>query len=198
MTADAAPPPTPPTPPPAAPADRIDRARLIGGLVLVIVGALFLVGRFVRVELGVPTWPLWILVPGVGLVVAGLLTGGRQGLGFVVPGTIVATVGAILWVQELTDSYATWAYAWALVAPGSVGLAMLLQGIAGRDPHLRDDGVRTLLTGIGLFVGFGVFFEGVIGLSGERWAGLDALLPAAAIGLGALLVALSVLRRPSR
>lgn len=184
-----------PTVPPTAPAPSeprprgIDRGALVGGIVLVALGLGFLAVQVVDVE--VETWPLFIIIPGVALFLASFAVGGREGLGLAIPGAIVATVGAVLWVQETYDLYETWAYAWALVAPGAVGLAMLVYGLFRGDGELAGNGVRTLLVGIGLFLGFALFFEGVIGLSGDRFADLDTVLPIAVIGLGALLVVLS-------
>jgi hypothetical protein len=117
----------------------------------------------------------------------------RGGLGLAIPGTIITIVGLILWVQAVYDLYATWTYAWALVAPTGPGLAMLLYGLVHRDRELVGDGLRTTVVGLALFLGFALFFEGVLGLSGEPIANLDEVLPYAAIGLGVLLVVLSFL-----
>jgi hypothetical protein len=101
-------------------------------------------------------------------------------------------VGLVLWVQDTYDAYATWAYAWALVAPTGPGLGMLLYGLVRGDGELARDGLRTTLVGLALFVGFALFFEGVVGLSGEPIAQFEDVLPFLAIGLGVLLVVASV------
>lgn len=166
---------------------------LLAGIVLVVVGSLFLALRVADVSLGAHAWPLWIVVPGVAMLLGSLAIPGRGGLGLAVPGAILATVGLILWVQDTYGLYGTWAYAWALVAPTAPGLAMLLHGVVHGDRDLVPEGLRVMLTGIGLFLGFGLFFEGVIGVSGHRIANLDQVLPYAVIGLGVLLVVLSLL-----
>jgi len=163
------------------------------GVILVIIGGALLVGRLVALSLDNVGWPVWIVVPGVAMLVGSLFIPPRGGLGLAVPGTILAMVGLVLWVQDAYDLYATWAYAWALVAPTGPGLAMLLYGLAHRDGELAADGLRTTLVGLGLFAGFALFFEGVIGLSGRPIANLDVVLPYAAIGLGVLLVVASLL-----
>ena len=68
---------------------------------------------------------------------------------------------------------------------------MLLYGLVHRDGQLVGNGFRTMLVGLGLFLGFALFFEGVIGLSGTPIANLDQVLPYAIVGLGVLLVVLS-------
>jgi hypothetical protein len=187
------------SPPVATPAGRtpvVEPARstppgLVAGVILVIIGAAVLVTRVVDLSFGGATWPLWVVVPGVAMLVGSFFIPPRGGLGLAIPGAIVAMVGLILWVQEAYDLYATWAYAWALVAPTAPGLGMLLYGLVQRDGEIARDGLRTTLVGLGLFLGFMLFFEGVIGLSGSPIANLDEILPYALIGLGVLLVVLS-------
>jgi hypothetical protein len=164
---------------------------LVAGVILVIIGAIVLLSRVVEVNLGSVGWPLWIVVPGVAMLIASFFIPPKGGVGLAIPGAIVAIVGLILWVQETYDLYATWAYAWALVAPTGPGLGMLLYGVVHRDGELVGDGARLVLVGLGLFLGFGLFFEGVVGLSGTPIANLDQVLPYAIIGLGILLVVLS-------
>ena len=177
--------------PPVAEPARSTPPGLIAGVILVIIGAAVLVTRVVDLSFGGATWPLWIVVPGVAMLVGSCFIPPRGGLGLAIPGAIVTMVGLILWVQEAYGLYATWAYAWALVAPTAPGLGMLLYGLVQRDGELARDGLRTTLVGIGLFLGFMLFFEGVLGLSGSPIANLDEVLPYALIGLGVLLVVLS-------
>jgi hypothetical protein len=174
------------------------RGSLVGGILLVVVGLAFLVGRVIDVRFGADVWPLFIVAPGIAMFIAAFAIGGRAGLGLAIPGAIVTTVGLLLWVQEATGTYQTWAYAWALVAPGSVGLGMLVYGLFLGDRTVAGDGLRTFLVGLGLFLGFALFFEGMIGLSGPRLAGLDEILPVAVIILGALLVVLGLFGRRGR
>lgn len=198
----------PPQPPPAyvppagtgAPPAYVPPARrarstppgLVAGIILVVIGVAFLVGRVVEVSLGSVTWPLWIVVPGVAMLVGSFFIPPRGGVGLAIPGAIVTMVGIVLWAQAAWGLYATWAYAWALVAPTGPGLGMLLYGLVQRDRELVADGVRLTLIGLGLFLGFAFFFEGVIGLSGNPIANLDEILPYALVGLGVLMVVASL------
>ena len=191
---EAAPPPPPPPPPARAP-ERSDRGPLVAGVVLVVIGLAFLAGRFVTVELGVDTWPLWIVVPGVAMLIGSLFIPDRGGVGLAIPGGIVTMVGLVLWVQSATDLYATWAYAWALVAPGGVGVGMFLFGLFRGYRDIVANGLRTILVAVGLFLGFAFFFEAVIGLSGNRIADLDTILPAALVVLGVVVLAMAFVPR---
>jgi hypothetical protein len=164
---------------------------LVFGVILVVVGVLFLALRLGNITLGPNAWPLWLIVPGLAMLIASMFVPSRGGLGLAIPGTILAIIGGILWVQETYDLYATWAYAWALVAPTGPGLAMLLYGIVHGDGDIARDGLGTTVTGLALFVGFGLFFEGVLGISGHRIDHLDQVLPFAAIGLGVVLIAMA-------
>lgn len=90
----------------------------------------------------------------------------QTGVTLAIFGGMVATVGGILMIQNVFDLYASWAYAWALIAPTSVGLSKLLYGALR---GLKDE-VKTGLTmaGVGavIFVVAGAFFELIIGING--------------------------------
>jgi hypothetical protein len=165
---------------------------LLFGVLLVGVGGLLLLTRLTDISLGGDSWPLWLVVPGVACLVASFALPQRQGLGLAIAGAIVATIGVILWVQETYDAYATWAYAWALVAPTAPGVGTFLYGAVKGDGELVRNGLRSTAVGLALFAGFALFFEGVIGLSGEPVAAFGDVLPFAVIGLGVLLVVASV------
>ena len=161
------------------------------GIILVVGGALLLVGRLTDLTLGPSAWPLWLIVPGVAMVIGSFAIPPRGGLGLAIPGAILAMLGSVLWVQSATGLYSTWAYAWALIVPTGPGLGMLLYGLVRRDGELARDGLRTTLVGLALFIGFGLFFEGVLSLSGFEFSNVREILPYAAIGLGVVLVVAS-------
>jgi hypothetical protein len=168
---------------------------VIGGL-LILVGIMVLVDRQVGFEIGRTGWPLFVIGPGVILFLVSFAVGGRAGAGFAVAGAIVTATGLILAVQSQTGLWATWAYAWTLVAPGGVGLGLLVYGTVTGQRDLALSGGAALLTGLALFLVFAFFFESVIGLSGQRVAGLDALLAAGIVVLGAVIVVLSLRPAP--
>jgi hypothetical protein len=172
-----------------------ERSRLAVGLVLIVIGALFLIAQVVEIDVGDAGWPLLVIVPGIALLVVGLLVGGQPGVGLSIAGSITTMVGVVLFYQNLTGLYETWAYAWALVAPGGVGLGMLLSGIAQGDRELATEGARTALVGVGLFLGFGIFFEGVVGLSGGGGLFAEPFVAAALVVIGIVVMIWGIVTR---
>ena len=138
------------------------RGGIIIGIALVLLGGAALLAQATGISVG---WPAWIIVPGVALILGAVAVGGPGGSGMAAIGGILTMVGVVLAVQEANDLYQTWAYAWALVAPGGVGLGLTIYGLlTGRREDLRG-GLGAMFVGIVLFlVGF-LFFEGVLDLS---------------------------------
>ena len=193
-----APPPSSPSPPPpwSAPGGpaRTNRVGIIVGAILIVVGLLFLAERLFDIDLGHYGWPLFVILPGVLLFLVSLVAPPREGVGLAVAGAITTVVGLILAFQNATDLWATWAYVWPLVAPGGSGLGMALYGLVRGQPDFVGLGVRQLGAGLALFVGFGLFFEGVIGLSGDPFLVGSDYLPIALIGVGVLFLLWGVFR----
>jgi hypothetical protein len=142
------------------------RSETTTGLLLIGLGALFLVGRYI----GGFAWPLFVIVPGVALLVWAF-AGGASTSGLAIPGSIVTTVGLILYLQNATSSFHSWAYAWGLVV-ASEGAGRYLTGMLQGDVAQQQSGTRTAASGLALFAAFGLFFELLIfgGLRGT-WLG---------------------------
>jgi len=167
-----------------------ERGTIALGVALVVIGGLALLGRLLSIDILGLGWPLFVLIPGIVLFAGGVIVGGRAGLGLAIPGGIVSMVGVVLSVQAATGLWATWAYAWALVAPGGVGLAFLAYGLFTGQPEIARNGLPILLTGLGLFVAFGLFFEGVLHLSGAALPLAEPVLATGLIVLGAVILVL--------
>jgi hypothetical protein len=172
---------------------RDTRGGVVLGLVLIALGGLFLLDRVVGIDLAQAGWPLFVIVPGVLILGWGVSMTGREGVGLAVGGGITTVVGLILAVQNATGLWATWAYAWALVGPGGTGLGLIAYGLTHNDRGHLWSGLRSLGSGLVLFVAFGLFFEGVIGLSGPPFLTSDAG-PVALIVLGVVVLGVAVLR----
>jgi hypothetical protein len=135
------------------------------GILLVVAGVLFLIGQMFGFNFWNVSWPLFIIVPGVLLGLLGL-SAKASGTPLTIVGTIVTLVGLVLLYQTLTNHFESWAYMWALVAPGGVGLGMWLHGTWTKDEKLTTDGRNVLLVGLALTAIGWIFFELVIGIGG--------------------------------
>lgn len=182
--------PEPPNAPPA-PAPRPTRRSGSGtsaalGIVLVVVGLFALLVGFAGVDMTAYGWPLFVIVPGLTLLVIGFL---GLGQGASIPGGIVTVLGLLLAYQSSTGDWATWTFAWALVAPGGVGLGMYLQALRDRDGMALRTGRTLMFIAVIIFmIGF-VVFESILGISGRDygWFG-RAALPILLIGIGIILL----------
>lgn len=180
--------PAPPSPPDDRRRAGVGTAAL--GVILIAVGIVFFVGQQLDIDWGAEMWPFYVMGPGVVLLAFGLTQ--PRGSGLTIAGSIVTIVGAILLYQNLSDHWESWAYAWALVGPGGSGVGMLLYGTRSGDAKMARDGFWQVVTALAIFaVGF-VFFEGIIGLSGERWNIPEWVMPAVIIALGLLVLARAV------
>lgn len=168
------------------------RGGLITGILLVGLGALFLLGQFFDFDLwSTLLWPLVIIVPGV-LFFVGMALGGRSAGPLAIPGSIVTTVGLLLLYQSLSGHWESWAYAWTLVFPTAVGVGLLINGTWSAMPSLRESGMKWITAGLVLFVVSGIFFELLLNISGGVIS--DVVWPALLILLGLYLL----LRRSQR
>jgi hypothetical protein len=163
------------------------------GLVLVVIGAGLLAGQLVGIGIEDLGWPFLVIAAGLAILLIGLVVAGEQGM--VIGGTIATIVGGVLLFQDRTGRWETWAYAWALVGPAASGLGLALWGArTGNASDLRN-GVRGLLGGLAIFaVGF-LFFEGVIGIGGDRIALPEWLLPVAVIAIGVVVLGRGMMER---
>jgi uncharacterized integral membrane protein len=161
--------------------DRSKRSTLVVGILLVLIGAYFILGNLVpafNVWLNVSySWPLIILAVAAGLLVLGLILGVPD---MTVPAAIVGGIGAILYYQNLSGNWASWSYMWALI-PGFSGIGMVLAHVFGaRDRYSLASALDTIGTSLVLFVVFGAFF-GAFKFLGNYW---PLLLVAAGVLLG--------------
>jgi hypothetical protein len=151
--------------------NRAKRSGVAVGVVLVLLGAWFLVVQFVPWLEGWFAWPMIIVGVGVLLLVFGLMAGEP---GMAVPACVVGGIGGLLYWQNATGNWESWAYAWALI-PGFVGVGTMLMGILSRDGGQVRSAAWLLAISAILFVVFGSFF-GALGFLGKYWPVLLILL----------------------
>ncbi len=167
-------------------------ASLVFGAGFILFGLLMLAGQLLHINFLDLLWPFFIIVPGVALFLAALLASGKSGEPLAVVGSIITMIGSILLFQNVTGLWATWAYAWALIAPTSIGLGLLLWGAIKGHPDKVKEGLNLAGIGLVIFLVAGAFFELVLGVSGF---GLGPLaLPFLLIGLGVLLIGVNLVR----
>ncbi|HEV2477977.1 MAG TPA: hypothetical protein VGX22_15680 [Candidatus Dormibacteraeota bacterium] len=161
------------------------------GIVLVVVGLFALLIVLSGVDLTQNGWPLFIIIPGLTLLIVGFISFGGVAT---VPGGIVTMLGLVLAYANSTGDWPVWAYAWALVIPGGIGLGLYLQALRDHDqPSLRN-GRNLIFVSLMIFlIGF-VVFESILGISGRDYFGDfgKAALPALLIIVGAILLVRSI------
>lgn len=165
------------------------------GMVLIVVGAFALVIVLAGIDLTQYGWPLFVIIPGLTLLVAGFASFGSAAT---IPGGVVTVLGLLLAYQNSTGDWPSWAYAWALVVPGGVGLGMYLQALRDRDQHALKTGRTLIFIGVMIFaIGF-VLFESILGISGRDYGIVGkAALPALLIVIGLILLYRAVQRSRS-
>ncbi len=111
----------------------MERRRSAGfawGVILVLLGLVFLAGQALGLAAWLNLgnfWPLAVVGVGLLLLIVGVL-GGTAGLA--VPACVVGGVGLLLYYQNATGDWGSWAYTWALI-PGFVGAGIILAGLLG-------------------------------------------------------------------
>lgn len=138
--------------------------RLAVGLILVLLGLFLLLDRVLNVDVMSMAWPFFIIVPG--LVMLAVAISSERTHGLAVPGSIVTTTGLLLLFQQTFDLFASWAYAWALIAPTAVGFGIWLTARLEGNEQNESRGTRLMQLGGILFAAGFIFFELFLDLSG--------------------------------
>jgi hypothetical protein len=156
--------------------ERQRRTTIGFGILLVLLGAWFLAAQLLP-DLNfwinaTFSWPLFVIGAGVLLLVIGLLVGAP---GMAVPAAIVGGIGGLLYWQNTTGNWESWAYVWALI-PGFVGIGILIAGLLGENPRQSfREGSRLLIISLIMFAIFASFLGGW-NLFGPYWPVLIILL----------------------
>lgn len=159
---------------------------LVGGSLLIIFGLLALAGQVFRgFNFWTTFWPFFVIGFGL-LFFVGMFAGGRSVSGLAIPGTIVTTIGLMLFYQNISNHWESWSYGWTVILM-AVGLGIFIMGAWGQNPSQRAAGLRVLRIGLVLFIIFGAFFE-LIFTSGMPFGLRSIIFPAALILLGLYLI----------
>jgi hypothetical protein len=171
--------------------DESSRRSALGfGLILIVVGGLFLLNQFTPSLFGWLdgfSWPLIIVGVGFLLLLIGAITGTPS---MAVPATLVGGIGGLLYWQNATGNWQSWAYVWTLI-PGFVGVGTMIAGLLeGRGQMVRS-GIWLIVISMILFAVFSAIMAPFLGgpaLLGRYW-------PVLLILLGSLLLAQALIQR---
>jgi len=140
------------------------RTFLVLGLLLILGGA-WMIALVNNPELkawwdSVASWPLLVVAGGFGLLLLGLLVNAPD---MAIPASIVAGIGLILYYQNETGNWASWAYMWTLI-PGFVGIGTVLAGILGGGGWRRvREGLDLMLISLIMYAIFAAVFVPLFG-----------------------------------
>jgi hypothetical protein len=165
----------------------LGRETALGGLLLVL-GIVVLLDQAFHLDLGRVGWPFFPIVSGLGLLGLGLAAAGRPGVALATAGGVVTMAGLVLLVQNATDRFETWAYAWTLVVLVGAGIGRWLVGVVRGRRDLAASGGWLIAAGLMAFLVFAVFFEGVDGFGGRRDGATGGYVLAALLIVGGLIV----------
>ena len=156
---------------------------VVGGALLIAVGVVLLVQRYMPIHFGAHFWLFFIIIPGC-CFYAMMLLGGRGAGSLAIPATVLTTLGLIFFGQELFDYYESWAYIWALL-PAAAGIGMVIGGLWDGKSAMIQGGMHTARVGLGMLLISATFFELFIF---HRASFLVVLWPVVLIGGGVFLL----------
>ncbi len=139
--------------------DKRNRTTLVLGILLVLVGIYFVLVNAVPgfadlININF-SWPVIVMLVGAGLLLLGLLVGAHE---MAVPAFIVGGIGGILYYQNMSGNWGSWAYLWTLI-PGFSGLGILAAWLFGaRAKHSVRSGLDAIGSSLVLFIIFGAIF----------------------------------------
>jgi hypothetical protein len=173
-----------------------NRGRAVLGVLLVAIGVVGLTATWAGFDvdtwIGEHGWPIFVIVPGLLLWALAFVPRPPAGVGFAIAGRIVTSVGLLLWYQDTTDHWESWAYAWALIGPCAAGLGLLLYGLVTQTHQMVRQGVWIASIGFVVFVVGALFFESIFE-TGRVPFDLGDAWPVVLIGIGIVVIVASLL-----
>ena len=124
-------------------------------------------------------WPGFVMLPGLLMLWPAMNNSAESHsrLSFLaIPGAMFLTVGALLFIMNVSDRFEAWAYSWPLVL--AAGAAGWMYAWRFRDGEVEERGRRFIRWMAGLFAVLAVFFELLV------FENLNIWLPLALVGYG--------------
>lgn len=134
------------------------------GLGLMGLGLFFLIGTILGGVMDL-MWPIFVLGPGL-LLFYLVRAFGNKAAWLSVPATMISTVGLLLFYQNLTGHWESWAYAWSLIMPTALGIGVSIYGDLKKNDKTIERGEKLAKFGLGIFAVGAVFFELLLNLGG--------------------------------
>lgn len=131
------------------------KGNITGGLILILLGAWFLAVQFIPQlkAWAEGSWPLTIIGIGAIFLFVSVL---NNIPGLSIPAFIVGGIGGLLYYQNVTGDWGSWAYAWSLI-PGFVGLGLLFFSLQTKEKGTLKAGFILVFLSMILFFIFGSF-----------------------------------------
>ncbi len=127
---------------------------------LILLGVLFLGGRFFDFNIWSELWPFFVILPGLPFLYLAL-RGGKAMTGLIFPGIVIVGTGLILLYQNVFNVFESWTYMWAAY-PIMVGLGMRFQGKRLGNKSEVTVGRSLIFGGGAILLAFGFLFEFLI------------------------------------
>ena len=131
------------------------KGNITGGLILILIGAWFLAVQFVP-QLNAwaqGEWALYIIGVGIVFLLASITTNVP---GLSVPAFIIGGIGGLLYYQNVTGDFGSWAYAWTLIL-AFIGFGLLFMSLQTRDKGVAKSGFILVFMSMIFFAIFGSF-----------------------------------------
>jgi hypothetical protein len=165
----------------------ISKGRLAFSLILIGLGAWYMAinlsPQVSAFAYGHDTWPLQIIGLGAYLALIGLVCWSP---GWFIPACIIAGTGGLLYYQNMSGDWSSWAYTWTLI-PAFVATGLLLLGLFTWK--------RGPVIGAGWTMFASMVLFGIFGSTLGRLPVAGVMAPVAIILLGVMLLLTPILRR---
>lgn len=135
------------------------------GIYLISIGVVLFLVNILGFDFASDFWPTFIMAPGILFLALGLRLP-QPWDNLIVVGSMITAVALLLFYQNFFDHWQSWAYAWVLVCPVSIGVGLMLVGKHRGAEQLQKSGREFVRIGLILFGAGAVFFELIIGISG--------------------------------
>lgn len=159
------------------------------GILLIGAGLLWALVQFGNFGINSTFWPLFIIVPGLAILLfANTVEAGDWSSAL---GAVILVTGLLLAYQSVFDHFESWAYAWALVTPGALGLGLFIHAKRFGNQSQIPLATKLMSAGAILFVIGVAFFEILINISGRSTygGGINGYaFPVALVGAGVLVL----------